>query len=56
MLELGLGGTEIARMRAYVCPAQLAGLDTELKKGLDPDNPRNLSHVVILEGDDGSPH
>ena len=56
VLELGLGGLEIARTPAYVCPAQLAGLYTGLKKGLDPDNPRNLSQVVILEGGDGSPH
>jgi hypothetical protein len=27
----------------------LTGLYTGLKKGLDPDNPRNLSRVVILD-------
>jgi glutamine---fructose-6-phosphate transaminase (isomerizing) len=55
VVELGLGGAEVARMPAYVCPAQLAGLYTGLKKGLDPDNPRNLSRVVLLDRHDGSP-
>jgi len=48
VLELGLGGAEVARMPAYVCPAQLVGFYTGLKKGLDPDDPRNLSRVVLL--------
>ena len=30
---------------------QIAGLYTGLNKGLDPDNPRNLSRVVILDED-----
>jgi glutamine---fructose-6-phosphate transaminase (isomerizing) len=56
VLELGIGGSEIARTPAFVCPAQLAGLYTGLKGRLDPDNPRNLSRVVLLEGDEGPSH
>jgi glucosamine--fructose-6-phosphate aminotransferase (isomerizing) len=50
-VELELGGREISRMAAYVIPAQLLGLYTGLKKGLDPDHPRHLSQVVLLEED-----
>ena len=38
----------IARVPAYAFAGQLLGLYTGLKKGLDPDHPRNLSRVVIL--------
>jgi glucosamine--fructose-6-phosphate aminotransferase (isomerizing) len=50
-VDLELGGSEISRMVAYVIPAQLLGLYTGLKKGLDPDHPRHLSQVVLLEED-----
>jgi hypothetical protein len=33
---------------------QLVGLYTGLKKGLDPDEPRNLSRAVILAEEDSS--
>jgi hypothetical protein len=39
-------------MAPYVFAGQLIGLITGLKKGLDPDNPRNLSRVVILNEQD----
>lgn len=48
LLELRLEGHELARLAAHIVPAQLVGLYTGLKKGVDPDNPRNLSRVVIL--------
>ena len=47
-LELGLSVPEIVRLAAYVPCGQLLGLYTGLKKGLNPDEPRNLSRVVIL--------
>lgn len=48
LVELNLGVPEYARLAAYALPGQLLGLFTGLKKGLDPDRPRNLSRVVIL--------
>jgi len=49
LIEFGFELPELARMAApYVFAGQLIGLFTGLKKGLDPDNPRNLSRVVIL--------
>jgi hypothetical protein len=32
-----------------VFAGQLTGLYTGLRKGLDPDNPRHLSRVVVLD-------
>ena len=40
---------EIIRLAPYVFAGQLTGLYTGLKKGLDPDNPRHLSRVVVLD-------
>ena len=48
LIEFGFELPELARMAPYVFAGQLIGLFTGLKKGLDPDNPRNLSRVVIL--------
>jgi glucosamine--fructose-6-phosphate aminotransferase (isomerizing) len=53
LIELGSDLPEVARLAPYVFSGQLMGLYTGLKKGLDPDNPRNLSRVVIL-GEQGS--
>jgi glucosamine--fructose-6-phosphate aminotransferase (isomerizing) len=52
LLELCLDLPELARLAPYVAASQLLGLYTGLKKGLDPDNPRNLSRVVVLDGDE----
>jgi glutamine---fructose-6-phosphate transaminase (isomerizing) len=41
--------SEYSNLPAYILPGQLIGLYTGLKKGLDPDQPRNLSRAVILE-------
>ncbi len=49
LIELGFELPELARLAAYVVAGQLVGLCTGLKKGLDPDNPRHLSRVVILD-------
>jgi glutamine---fructose-6-phosphate transaminase (isomerizing) len=50
VVELGLSVPEFARAAAAVIPGQLLGFYTGIRKGLDPDNPRNLSRVVMLEG------
>lgn len=42
-------GMECARLAACIPWGQLLGLYTGLKKGLNPDSPRNLSQVVILD-------
>ena len=48
LVELDLEFPEYARLAPYVMAGQLMGLFTGLKKGMDPDRPRNLSRVVIL--------
>jgi glucosamine--fructose-6-phosphate aminotransferase (isomerizing) len=49
LVEFAFDLPELARLAAYVFAGQLLGLYTGLKKGLDPDRPRNLSRVVILD-------
>jgi len=49
LVELNLEVPELARLAPYLFAEQLLGLFTGLKKGLDPDSPRNLSRVVILD-------
>jgi glucosamine--fructose-6-phosphate aminotransferase (isomerizing) len=53
LFELSVDGPEFARLAPSLAPGQLLGLYTGLKKGLDPDSPRNLSRAVIL--DDSTP-
>ncbi len=48
LIELNLDVPELARLAASVFAGQLLGLYTGLAKGMDPDNPRFLSRVVIL--------
>jgi len=48
-VELSLDVPETARVAASVIPGQLLGFYTGIKKGLNPDEPRNLSRVVMLE-------
>jgi glucosamine--fructose-6-phosphate aminotransferase (isomerizing) len=48
LIELGLSVPELARIAVYVVWGQLFGSYRGLAKGLDPDNPRNLSRVVTL--------
>jgi glucosamine--fructose-6-phosphate aminotransferase (isomerizing) len=48
LVEFDFEIPELARLAAYVFAGQLVGLYTGLGKGLDPDNPRNLSRVVVL--------
>jgi glutamine---fructose-6-phosphate transaminase (isomerizing) len=49
LIELSLGVPEVARAAAAVIPGQLLGFHTGIRKGFDPDNPRHLSRVVMLE-------
>ncbi len=48
-IELSLDVPEAARAAASVIPGQLLGFCTGIKKGLNPDEPRNLSRVVMIE-------
>jgi glutamine---fructose-6-phosphate transaminase (isomerizing) len=50
LIELSLRVPEVARAAAFVIPGQLLGFHTGVRKGLDPDKPRHLSRVVMLEG------
>jgi glucosamine--fructose-6-phosphate aminotransferase (isomerizing) len=49
LFELNLDVPELVRLAPYLFAGQLLGLFTGLKKGLDPDSPRNLSRVVVLD-------
>ena len=49
VVELQLEVPEFARLAPYLFAGQILGLYSGLKKGLDPDSPRNLSRVVLLE-------
>jgi len=49
LIELSTNLPELALLSPYLFAGQLLGLHTGLKKGLDPDQPRNLSRVVILD-------
>jgi len=49
VFELGFDGTDVARLAPYLVPAQLLGFFTGTKKNLDPDNPKNLTRIVILD-------
>jgi glucosamine--fructose-6-phosphate aminotransferase (isomerizing) len=50
LIELSLDVPEAARAAAAVIPGQLLGFHTGIRKGLNPDEPRNLTRVVMLEG------
>jgi glucosamine--fructose-6-phosphate aminotransferase (isomerizing) len=47
-IELGLRVPEYARPAAFVIWGQLYGAYYGLKKGLNPDSPKNLTRVVEL--------
>ncbi|HYL84652.1 MAG TPA: SIS domain-containing protein [Candidatus Angelobacter sp.] len=49
VLELGFDGPELATLAPFIVPAQLMGFFTGVKKNLNPDEPKNLSRVVILD-------
>ncbi|MGB7438542.1 MAG: SIS domain-containing protein [Candidatus Acidiferrum sp.] len=49
VIELGLDSDEIARLAPTIVPCQLFGYFSGLRKGLNPDQPKNLTRVVILD-------
>jgi glucosamine--fructose-6-phosphate aminotransferase (isomerizing) len=49
LFELEAAAPELALLTPFIVPAQLLGLHTGVKKGFNPDEPRNLSRVVILD-------
>jgi glucosamine--fructose-6-phosphate aminotransferase (isomerizing) len=56
LIELSLETPEVARPAAAVIAGQLLGFRTGIRKGFDPDQPRHLTRVVMLDGkNDGSP-
>jgi len=55
LIELGLSEPEYARMAMTAIPAQLLGLAVGLRKGLNPDIPKNLTHAVVLDSKNGEP-
>jgi glutamine---fructose-6-phosphate transaminase (isomerizing) len=50
VLELGMDGPESARYALAAMPAHLFGTAVGLRKGLNPDAPRNLTRAVVLPG------
>lgn len=48
LIELGLDEPEYARMAMTAIPAQILGLAVGLRKGLNPDTPKNLTRAVVL--------
>lgn len=50
-VEFNCDLNEFSCVAPYILTGQLMGLYIALRKGLDPDHPRNLSRVVILEDD-----
>jgi len=48
-LVFEMHGVEPASLASYVVPGQLLGYFTGIKKGLDPDHPKNLTRVVVLD-------
>jgi len=51
LIELALDGPEFARYAVSAIPAHLLGTAVGLRKGLNPDAPKNLTRAVVLEPD-----
>jgi glutamine---fructose-6-phosphate transaminase (isomerizing) len=49
LIELWMDEPEFARLAPMAIPAQLLGTAVGLRKGLNPDAPKNLSRVVTLD-------
>jgi glutamine---fructose-6-phosphate transaminase (isomerizing) len=49
VVEIPNNAPEWAKASLYVLVGQLLGVYTAMRKGLDPDHPRNLSRVVLLK-------
>ncbi len=55
LIELGLDEPEFAQLAPAAIPAQLLGAAIGLRKGLNPDAPKNLNRVVTLPADNRRP-
>jgi len=55
LIELGLEELEYVRLAMTAIPAQLLGLAVGLRKGLNPDVPKNLTRAVVLPSKNGAP-
>lgn len=55
LIELALDGPEFARYAVSAIPAHLLGTSFGLRKGLDPDAPKNLTRAVVLGRDQSQP-
>jgi glutamine---fructose-6-phosphate transaminase (isomerizing) len=56
LIDLSLEVPEAARPAAALVAGQLLGFHTGIRKGFDPDQPRHLTRVVMLDSrNDGSP-
>ena len=53
LVELGLDGPEFARYAVTAIPAHLLGTAVGVRKGLNPDAPKNLTRAVVLSASDG---
>jgi glucosamine--fructose-6-phosphate aminotransferase (isomerizing) len=51
LIELALDGPEFARYAVSAIPAHLLGTSVGLRKGLNPDAPKNLTRAVVLPSD-----
>ena len=49
LLELESEAPELLLLAPFVVPTQLLGYHTGVKKGFNPDEPKNLTRVVILD-------
>jgi glutamine---fructose-6-phosphate transaminase (isomerizing) len=49
VIELDFRGNELALLAPYTVPCQLLGFFAGIRKGLNPDQPKNLTRVVILD-------
>jgi glucosamine--fructose-6-phosphate aminotransferase (isomerizing) len=49
VLELNLSGDELTQLASHIVPGQLMGFFTGVGKGLNPDQPKNLTRVVVLD-------
>ena len=55
LIELGLEGPEFARYAVSAIPAHLMGAAIGVRKGLNPDAPKNLTRAVVLGSNGNAP-